>query len=338
MVTIGDDEPRPGEGSAPSSERDVLAARRARRAGIGEAAPDRRAELAEATVRTMESHIADLRRRLLETEREREHAAVQLTEREQELRRAKQREYAEQRLRVEAEDDRTRLRRGHRAELDRLHRRVQEARAAAQRAEEQRAQAEERRARAEQRRASLAARLAAVSESCVRLERSVLALQGAAAELRATLERERDSARSSIQALQSRSTVAGSEIRRLESQAAAAGSQIRELEARSTAAQSRIEELERSLTGAVAAGEPESEEVRREEMAAALAAAVERLRTRVAAVGELQVSANPPDEPPVEAPAREPRAATAIRPKPHKHSMSLIGRWRVARKHRHEGP
>jgi hypothetical protein len=165
-------------GGRPSqeSERDALAERRARRAWLSSPALARRAEAAEATVHTLEAHLADLRHRQVEAERERESAAAQLTARERELRRVKQREYAEQQLRVEAEEAVVRLRRGHRAELDRLQRRAEEAHAAARRAEEQRD--------------ALAARLARVSESCARLERGVGALQSVAAELRDTFERD----------------------------------------------------------------------------------------------------------------------------------------------------
>ncbi len=124
-------------------------------------------------------------------------------------------------------------------------------------------QAEEQRARAEQRRAALAARLAGVQESCARLERSVAALQSAAVELRATLGREREVARA------------------------------------------RIQELERALQRAGRSEQEESEhEVqRREEMAGALAAAVERLRARVAAVGDEPPAG--PTQTPADAPAAE---------------------------------
>ena len=98
-------------------------------------------------------------------------------------------------------------------------------------------------------------------------------------------------------------------------------------------------------------------QVRREEMTDALAAAVDRLRARA----EEEASLPPTQEPGVAAttgvpmplagaattgrpsggvPAADAQGAgtaTAIEPKPHKHSMSLIGRWRYARKHRREG-
>jgi hypothetical protein len=239
MMPEGDEPPR--ERPLQAGERDVLAERRAARRAVGGDSLTRRAEAAEATVGTLESHLADLRQRLLEAERERERAAGQLAEREHELRRVKQREYAEQQLRVEAEEGFMRLRRGQRAELDRLQRRLHEARASAQHAEEQRAQAE-------QQRAELTTQLAGVNESCARLQRSVSTLQRAALELRETLERDRE------------------------------------------AAHTRIRELERAL---LAAPRPECEEARREEMASALAAAVERLRARVAAVAEQPAAEEP---------------------------------------------
>ena len=50
-------------------ERDTLAERRARRAWLGDAALLRRAEAAETSVRTLETDLADLRRRQAESER-----------------------------------------------------------------------------------------------------------------------------------------------------------------------------------------------------------------------------------------------------------------------------
>ncbi|MGH2855511.1 MAG: hypothetical protein ACRDLF_15120 [Solirubrobacteraceae bacterium] len=254
----------PEEGQAPherpprEGERDVLAERRARRAWLSSPALARRAETAEATARTLEAHLADLRRRQLEVERERELAAVQLAARELELRRVKQREYAEQQLRVEAEEAAVRLRGVHRAELDRAQRRAEEAHAAARHSEEQRDE--------------LAARLVGVGESCARLQRSVAALQSVAAALRTTLERDH------------------------------------------LAAQARIRELEGELALARAAepvrpaARPAAEgAVRREEMAGALAAAVERLRARASTVGGEQEGGRAAEEPVEQAAARAPQ-------------------------------
>ncbi|HVR05332.1 MAG TPA: hypothetical protein VMS02_04770 [Solirubrobacteraceae bacterium] len=229
------------------SRRDVLAARRARRAGVGDPAPLQRAESAEANVRTLETSLADLRRRLLETEHERERLAQQLAEREHELRRVKQREYAEQQLRVEAEEHFTRLRRGHHAELDRLRERLGEARAAAQ-------LAQERGLRAEHERDELAAHLTRVGQSCERLQAGIAALAGVAAELRGTFERERTLARRRISELE-RALARAPQAARLESSAAVGA-------------------------GGEAATSNAEEDARRTEMADALAAAVGRLRAR----------------------------------------------------------
>ena len=117
-----------------ASERDLLAERRARRAvdwdpahrfrqprrsAPGQSDPTdaltRRAEAAEATVQTLETHVSSLREQVREAAAERAVFAERLAaeqasvaEREHELRRVKQREYAEQQLRVEAEDRRAR--------------------------------------------------------------------------------------------------------------------------------------------------------------------------------------------------------------------------------------
>jgi hypothetical protein len=169
-------------------ERDTLAERRARRAWLGDAALLRRAEAAEESVRTLEAQLADLRRRQAESERLRESTTTQLAERELELRRVKQREYAEQQLRVEAEEAAVRARRGRRAELDHWQRRAEEAQVAAQYAEEQRD--------------ALAASLTAVNESCERLRVGVTTLQSVAAELRTTFERDHHVFRARINQLE----------------------------------------------------------------------------------------------------------------------------------------
>lgn len=86
---------------------------------------------------------------------------------------------------------------------------------------------------------------------------------------------------------------------------------------------------------------------RRDEMTDALAAAVERLRARAqetvagaspGAAGPARSSADA-SAPVVPPSTLAPSAASAAptRPKPHKHSMSLIGRLRYARKQRREG-
>ncbi len=162
----------PHEDEAP---RDTSAERRARRAWLGDAALLRRAESAEESLGALEA---------------------QLAEREIELRRVKQREHAEQRLRVEAEEAAARLRRSHHAALERLQRRAEEAHAAARHAEEQRD--------------TLAARLAEAGEIGARLQQSVAALQELAIGLRTMLERDHRAALARIRELEARvaSTVA----------------------------------------------------------------------------------------------------------------------------------
>jgi hypothetical protein len=150
VIAEGNETPggeHPDRRSAGGSEGDLLAERRARRASETEdPALIRRAEAAEATVQTLEVHVSTLQQRLRDVEEERrthaerakaERAAV--LEREAELRRVKQREYAEQQLRVEAEDRAMSMDRESRAQLDRLNRRLsaseQEARELSQRLE-----------------------------------------------------------------------------------------------------------------------------------------------------------------------------------------------------------
>src|SRR5947209_575791 len=125
--------------------------RRARRAaGSGEQVLERRAEAAEATVRTLETHIASLQQRLREAEDERTRMSALIgAERaslasalgsrggepggeqpstggmvEQELRRLKQSEYAEQRQRAEAEDRVAAVERESGTDVERLRRRL----------------------------------------------------------------------------------------------------------------------------------------------------------------------------------------------------------------------
>jgi hypothetical protein len=105
-------------------EGDLLAQRRARRAELSDPALIRRAEVAEATVRTLETHLSSLQQRLQETGEEQRRMSEQLSEREREVRRVKQREYAEQQLRVEVEERCELLTSEKRAEIEELHRRL----------------------------------------------------------------------------------------------------------------------------------------------------------------------------------------------------------------------
>jgi len=110
--TPGGGQGRGPEGGGRRGEGDLFSERRARRAAeSGELALMRRAEAAEATVHTLERHVSSLQQRLRELEDERVRTDELLgaerkaaREREHELQRVKQREYAEQQLRLEAED------------------------------------------------------------------------------------------------------------------------------------------------------------------------------------------------------------------------------------------
>ena len=90
---------------------------------------------------------------------------------------------------------------------------------------------------------------------------------------------------------------------------------------------SELKDVAMRLRGTVDAQPPRESSVRprSEEMADALAAAVERLRARA----QESVAVGPDTTPAVARPAVVLLART-----PHKHSMSLIGRWRLRRKQR----
>ncbi len=187
--------PVPRGGPSPTSERDLLAERRARRAvESGESALLRRAETAEATVKTLEGHVSSLQRRLEEAERD-----------------------------------------GRRT-----------------------------------------------SELAERLENVESALQA-----------------------------------------------IRESHRRMATTVSELKDVAMRLRGTVDAQPPHESSVRprSEEMADALAAAVERLRARA----QESVAVGPDTTSAVTTPAA---ARPAVARAPHKHSMSLIGRWRLRRKQR----
>jgi DNA repair exonuclease SbcCD ATPase subunit len=345
---------KPGEPSR-SSERDLLAERRARRAvdwdpahpaahpssNPGQNDPTdaltRRAEAAEATVQTLESHLSSLREQVREAAEERAVFAERLVveqasvaEREHELRRVKQREYAEQQLRVEAEDRRARAEHDSRAEIDRLTRRLgaseHHARELSQRLESAQRELDE----AEQ------AAVAELGELRVAGERE---LRARFAELeRHTLEirREIDAERTARVQAERRLAEMRAGYRRMELLVA---------ELRGTMAQLRAAATREPDAGGTRTGPPTEH---REELADALAAAVERLRARAEAAssepGELAdepvptFSAERADTPASGSSAEleRPLAATAERRALHKHSMSLLGRARLRRKQRRE--
>jgi len=330
----------PGEPPRPT-DRDLLAERRARRAvDLDPTHPTdaltRRAEAVEATVQTLETHLSSLQQRVREAAEERAIFAERLTaeqaavaEREQELRRVKQREYAEQQLRVEAEDRRTRAERDSRAEIDRLTRRLgaseHHARELAERLESAQRELDE----AEQ---------AAVSELAELRSAAVLA------DIRSSGERE---LQLRLAELERRAL----EIRREIDSERAARTNVEHQLTEMRAGYRRMGLLVAELKGvmvqlrAAAAREPTPEQPvsgvhdahgeQREELADALAAAVERLRARAESVMEPEelndvlVTPSPSEIEPL--PARP-----VSKDSPHKHSRSLLTRARLRRKQRRE--
>jgi hypothetical protein len=405
------------EGPLRRSEGDLLAERRALRATeSGEAALVRRAEAAEATVQTLERHVGSLQQRLDDAESERTRLAELLeaertvaVEREHELRRVKQREYAEQQLRVEAEDRLVGSEREGRADVEGLRARL---------------------AASEHEAAELAARLQA-------LQRQLADAEHAAATERASARRSGEDTAARLEELERRTAGLAQRTAELQQRSAAMQQQLE----RETAARERSERLvesirdghrrveaivtevrgalgrlgsalgARSVPGPPAPApaatpppsvprppalmeEPLAEPVspaaravasmpttyarapfarapqppgeRGQEMADALAAAVERLRARAEHVPPLPVdpqappreagaraSTEPPEDPqappppPIPEPVAPPAAPIATAPQPaeqaraaaakassHKHSMSLIARLRKRRKER----
>ncbi len=379
MIVIAEGTETPGEepvSAAPgarASEGDLLAERRARRAAeTGDAGLIRRAEAAEATVQALETHLASLQQRLAEAETERRRISqladaerASLAEREHELRRVKQREYAEQQLRVEAEDRRIDLERESRARVERLNVALlasqRETRELAARLESvQRELAESEQAAAAER-SSLLADLRSVGERG--LEARIAALEGRAEDLRSGLEAERAAREQAERLLE--------DTRRGHTRMEALLGELKGVVVRLRGA--AAEDLARAHEQAPApppappgfarvplpAAPGNEEEARREEMAEALAAAVERLRARVASVEDAPAEGQAGNSPrahaqagvvpertaaahaPVEGRGEEaapPTSASAPSPTrtPHKHSMSLLTRLRLRRKHRHE--
>jgi hypothetical protein len=372
------------EGRRPPSEGDILAERRARRAAeSGEHALTLRAEAAEATVRTLETHVTSLQQQLRESEEEgrrlseridsarvpRAEQRAELAELsyppardpalERELQRASQREYAEQRLRIEAEDRCGDVERDARTELDRLSRRLDASERDAQTLGTRLETAERELAEAEQ---ALAAQRAAVLRSERALRERLSDLERQAERLHSGLEAER-SARERAEQMLAALQQAQRGAQLLLSGLADTVARLREATLRPREADPQpltrpsppaplppVAPLgwrpaappppEPSAPGAPrspasiastpdsvptpsapvasAQGRPlRSDEAGGGEMAEALAAAVERLRARV----EEQTSA---------------LAAPAAKAPPHKHTMSLIARTRLALRRRRE--
>jgi chromosome segregation ATPase len=323
---------RPGR----RSEGDLLAERRARRAAeSGEVILTRRAEAAEATVQTLERHVATLQERLLDAEEDLRRTAELLEiektaalEREHELRRVKQREYAEQQLRVEAEDRLGGLDRDSRAESERLARRLSSS---------------------EQDARELADRLEG-------MQRQLAEAEQAAASERAAVRRAEEELLTRLGDLESRTNQMQQGLQeeraaRERSEALLEG--MREGHRRMEGLVGEMKGIVERLTTALAReapSQPLPPVPSGAEMADALAAAVERLRARAEAVPDAELETFPEGAPPMapgvvaQAPAPEslqaaPEAAqlpadpVLVRPR-YKHSLSLIGRLRLARKQR----
>lgn len=256
----------PDAGSKTDVAGDVLAERRARHA---DPAVIRRAEAAEAVARNLETHLAALEQRIEEVGRERERVAQQLSERETDVRSVKQREYAEQQLRVEAEERSERLQREMRAQIQELSTRLQETERHVQ---------------------ELKVELTQLRERDARLTPIVRELMDVASSLRAGFERELTTLREELQqqVVWERETY----VREL----TAMGARMEDLrfELTRTAADLRAqlsaEPLNSSLLEHTTDPQSEREAAHRREMADALVAAVERLRARVAEVKEVEAS------------------------------------------------
>jgi hypothetical protein len=353
---------RPG-GEPPRSEQDLLADRRARRAAEGgDSALVRRAEVAEATVQALETHLASLQQRVRDAEEESRRMVEEIqAERsslaaeprpdgpseiviEYELRRARQRSHVERQLRIEAEDRYVDLERESRAENDRLLRRLA--------ASEREVQELSGRLDAVQRELVQARELAAgrtaedshlESELHVRLAE----LEQSASEIQRGLEDERAARERSERTLEA--------MRESHRQVQALVAELR----------SGFAELGTALSGRGAAPAPAPPAGRAPsgEMADALAAAVVRLRER-AAESDRPGAAEPADASPAPSPSEEDLPQVGQVPGDHpappapspsggdlpqvgqvpgdhpprnqayKHSLSLIGRLRLARKQR----
>jgi hypothetical protein len=353
MMAEGSETPNGEPGRSPQGrprrdEGDLFAERRARHAAeSGEAALTRRAEAAEATVQTLERHVASLQQRLREAEEDRVRVDELLDaeragalEREHELRRVKQREYAEQQLRVEAEDRLASEDRDSRAEIERLSVRLDASEREARELGLRLGAVQRQLAEAEQ---ETGAERAAVRRSEQDLQLRLSELERRASEIQRGLEEERAARERSERQLQSmreghrRMEVLLGEMKGIVARVSvvlAAGEQAARAGA-STAA---------GASAPAVTGEP-----RGGEMADALAAAVERLRARAASSPEEDAAPEQAPAAPELAPTHEgPRAsdlqpspaappsprAAAVRLPAHKHSLSWFGRQRIKRKQR----
>jgi DNA repair exonuclease SbcCD ATPase subunit len=331
------------EGRGRRSEGDLLAERRARRAAeSGEHALTLRAEAAEATVRTLETHVTSLQQRLADAEQERRSLAEQFEQArpaperdrgqgswrppssaeaerlQHELQRVSQREYAEQRLRIEAEERCSELEREARGEIDRLARRLEASERDAQALTARLEAAERELAEAEQ---TAGAQRTAVLRTEHALRMRLGELEGQAEQIQASVAGER-AARERAERLLETLQEAQRGALTLLGGVADAVARLREAtleRARSDApAPPPIPIATSPSPSQRLAPASASAEQRGGEMAEALAAAVERLRARA------------------EVPSPEQPPAPPLQRSTHKHSMSLIARMRLAIRLRRE--
>jgi chromosome segregation ATPase len=332
---------RPG-GEPPRSEQDLLADRRARRASeSGEASLVRRAEVAEATVQTLETHLASLQQRVRDAEEESRRTAELIeSERtalsdeprgegsgdvvlEYELRRARQRSHVERQLRIEAEDRYSDLERESRAEIDRLLRRLSSSEREVGELAVRFDALQRELAEAHQ---AAAGRGAAEQRAETELHERLAELEQNAAEIQRGLDSERAARARSEELLEG--------MARSHHQMQAIVGDLRTGFARLNAALSERAEP-------VAHPAPAPAESPGGEMADALAAAVVRLRDRaeeahagpLPELSEEELEAEPLSEETAEESPPD-QAESLLKGPAYKHSLSLIGRLRLARKQR----
>jgi predicted nucleic acid-binding Zn-ribbon protein len=298
---------------APVEPADVLAERRARRAQEGDPAVMRRAEAAEAAVRNLETHLAALEQRLEEVGRERARIAEQLAERESDVGEVKQREYAAQQLRVEAEERGERLQRELRGEIEALSARLQETDARVR---------------------ELDAELTRLRERDARLTPIVRELMEVAAGLRTGFERELAAVREELQ--QQVTWERETYVREL----TAMGNRMEDLrfELTRTADDLRAQlaaEPPAPLLQHTTEPDSEREAAHRREMADALVAAVVRLRARVAEVKAVEDEQAAEEQVAPEPPVEEPIAEEQVAPEP---SVGVSSTEGDSRAHAEESP
>jgi hypothetical protein len=338
-----------------------------------------RAEAAEATVRTLESHLATVQQRLRDAEEESRRLSEALvadasTRRreggeqsgrtgvlERELQRARQREQAEHRARVDAEDRAVAIERDDRAEIEQLASRLSASERYVRALAAELAEVEARVLEAER---AAATRRAAADDERTELERRLAAIERTAIEVGRGLESERAEReraerllagmRRGQRRVEALVRDLGTIVSRLRAhtaplppvppaRAAGEASRLHAALAPSTASAPASPGV---LAPAGRAPEPisavttQAQRDRSAELATALASAVERLRAGAQESAGVTAS---PVAPPVAAPpnaqleADAPQGEQAVTARPtHKHSYSLIGRVRMSRKQRRE--